>query len=438
MRNNAVLEIFNKVRGGMDLNTFTDLSIYILLLKKVELIKPDYFQDKYSLGFLSRLYGDLISEDELCDYINSIENHYDISAGILVEPFRNIIRKFYGERDKKTLLEVFRTISEIPFEDERELSEALDMILEYSALYGGMRFSEYITSPSFAKLEAALLEADESSSIYDPFCGSGTSVVMASKSGCEVSVRDINVNSVAIAAINMIVHDCNISEVNCGDSLFSYDRKYDRIVSEPPFNVRYVNSAVDDLIKNNVDFISKDTIDVESIIKNLNESGKAVVLVPAGVLFRGGRTTEFRKYILESNILDSVISIPAGAYCGTGINTAIMVFDKAKSSEGVMMLDSSSFWEKRSVREFVLSDDSIDKISQIIKDRTSIKGISHIVRKELVYDSNTNLTPTAYVDPYTVNCITVKNIDDLIEQQVALEEEFIRVCGELNSLRKGK
>ena len=438
MKNSVVLDAFNKVRGAMDINTFTDLSIYILLLKKIEMVKPPYYQDNYSVRFLSRLYGDLITEDEMCNYISNIEKEYDISIGTLAESFRNVIRKFDGERDRKTLLEVFNVMSEISFETEHDLAETFDMLLEYSTMRGGMYFSEYCTSSSFARLEALLLETDDNHTIYDPFCGSGTSIVAAGGNTRKLFVRDINANRVAMAAINMIIHDCNISEVNCGDSLFAYERKYDRIISEPPFNVKYINSNIDDFIKNNVDFISKDTIDIEMIIKNLNDSGRAVVLVPAGVLFRGGKTTDFRKYILETNILDAVISIPAGAYCGTGINTAIMIFDKTKSNEGVMMMDSSSFWEKRSVREYVLSDEKTTEISNIIKERTRIKGISRVVNKELIYESNSNLTPTAYVDPYTVNSITIKDIDALIERQTELEDEFARVCSELNNLRKGK
>ena len=434
MKNKDVFDIFDKTRGYMDYATFTELISYSLLLKKLEIAKPEFYQDNFSTTYLSRLYGDLIHESDLCKYVNTIEEVYGLTLGTLSIPLSEILNKFSIEKDKRVLLDIFRAVSELDFENEEEIAVAFDSFLESVVKQRGNGYINYSLNPYLAKLEARLLDVQENNSVYDPFCGAGTSIISASKSKTKLHVRDLNINIIAIVTINMILHDCNIAEVNCGDSIFSEPSKYDRIISEPPFNAKYATDGRDERILKKV-FISKDTMDLETVLNNLNDNGKAVVLVPAGILFKGGRVSKFREFILEENLLESVISIPSGVCYGTALNTALLIFNKNKDFDGIIMVDSSQLWDKENVRDYTLTNETIDEIYDVVKNKKIVNGISSIVGKGEIYENETNITPTSYVDPYTISNIKVADISKLINIQAEYEKLFYDVCNRLNEFR---
>ena len=434
MNNNVVWDIFNRFRGAVDVNTFADLMAYILLLKHSELMSPEYYQDNYSAKYLSRLYGDLITEDDLCHYIEEIERYNHIPVGIISEPFRNTIRKFDAQREKHLLLDVFRAFSEISFENEADIAEAFDYFMKCSVSYMGKMSAGYYSNQSLVKFEAQLLDVREGYEIYDPFCGSGTTAVAAGGDKNPIYVRDKNIDIISIAAINMILHGCNIREVTCGDSLFAEDKKYDRIVSEPPLGVKYPDDIYDQF-RIRKDYISRDALEIEKIIDNLNEIGKAVVLVPQGFLFRSGRTQEYRKHLIEDNLVESIISLPAGVLYGAGISTALIVINTNKKKNEILMVDTSTQWSKNN-KEFELSEDGITKLSEIVSKQEDVDGISICVKEKDILDNDYNLAPTVYVTPFTVDKIEVKDIKELVNKQKNLEEDLALITQKLNKLRE--
>lgn len=434
--NNRVWDLFDRFRGFVDVNTFFDLVAYALLLKYVELKKPYYYQDNYSIRYLSRLYGDIILESDLCRYIGEIEKDNNIPAGLLEQSFRNIIRKFESEREKQALLAFFRELSEIDFISENELSASFDYLLDkVPPSMGRMGGCESFTNIYLARLESAVLDVNEGQEIYDPFCGSGISIVASGGKFNPLSVRDKNSDIVAIATINMILHGCKIREVTCGDSLFAEIRTYDRVVSEPPLNVKYPDNIYDRFKDNLTYTISRDSLELELIINSLNDYGKAVVLVPQGFFFRSGRSLEYRKHLVEANIIDSIINLPAGVLYGTAISASLLLINKNKRNKDILMLDSSSLWDKRNLRELILSDESINKIVEIISNREEKIGISKIVKYEEIKENNFNLAPTFYVAPYTADDIEVKDVKGLITKQQELEEDLSKVSQKLYKMR---
>lgn len=260
------------------------------------------------------------------------------------------------------MLDVFRAFSEVEFENGADIAEAFDYFMKSSVSYMGKMAAEY-SNPSLVKLEARLLDVKEGHEIYDPFCGSATTVVVAGDDKNPIYVRDKNIDIIAIAAINMILHGCNIKEVTCGDSLFAEDKKYDRIVSEPPLSVKYPDDIYDQF-RFRKDYISRDALEIEKIIDNLNDYGKAVVLVPQGFLFRSGRTQEYRKHLIEDNLIESIISVPAGVLYGAGVSTALIVINMNKKNNGILMVDSLTQWVKSNNKDFDLLEDGIEKLSR--------------------------------------------------------------------------
>lgn len=434
MTNNTIMDVFNKFRGLMDIDMFSELLSYIILLKKIEFTGPEYYEQIWSIQLLHRLYGYSIFEDDLCKYLNNIEKEYGISNGLLVEPFRKIIHRFSDEKGMKLITDVIEAVSRLSFENEKVLAEIYDDFVNYSTMYIGRKGGEYTTNKYLAKLEASLLDVRENDYVYDPFCGSGESIIAACGTRNHIYAREKHPDIVAKAIINMIIHDCKIGEINCGDSIFADDRKYDRVISEPPFTMVYDN-AIQDRLRTYMKFLNKDTIAIEKIVSDLSKTGRAVILVPMGVLFRSGKPEEFRKSLVDAGVIDSIIFIPAGVYGYSSINTAIVIIDKTKVNKDVFMVDTSKHWTKKNLKDFTLTDENIDSISKIVKNKEIHKGISLMVENNIIYDNGINLTPTMYIDPYTIDDIEIRNVDELITQQKKYEIEFSNVCKELNEIR---
>ena len=436
MINNAVWELFNKYRGFVDANTFSDMMAYSLLLKYAELTEQEYYQNNFSVKYLSRLYGDIITEEELAEYIEQIERYYKVPTGLIAGSFRNTIRKYGSEREKQFLLDFFRHLSEIEFMSKEEIANSFDYFMEKSVSQRGRFLVECSTNTSLAQIEAGLLDIKEGLSIYDPFCGTGKTLVVAGKNNNPLFARDLNPDTLAIAVINMILHGCNIKEVTCGDSLFVDDVIYDRIVSEPPLNARYLNDVYDrsKIIKDK-DYLSKDALEIDKIIDSLKNDGKAVILVPAGFFFRGGKTQDYRKHLIDENLIDCIVNIPAGVISGIMINTSLLVINKNKDNESIVMFDSSALWDKENIRDLYLTNQNIYRILDIISKREEVVGLSKIITGEDIEKNNYNLSSSIYVAPYTTEEIEVKDINELINRQKELEKELAVVSEDLFKLR---
>lgn len=436
MINNEVWELFNRYRGFVDANTFSDMMAYSLLLKYAELTEQDYYQNNFSVKYLSRLYGDIISEEELAEYIEQIERYYKVPVGLIAGSFRNTIRKFGSEREKQFLLDIFRHLSEIEFGSGEEIANSYDYFMEKSVSHRGRFSVECSTNSSLAQIEAGLLDIKEGLSIYDPFCGIGKTLVVAGKNNNPLFARDLNSDTLAIAVINMILHGCNIKSVTCGDSLFADDTRYDRIVSEPPLNAKYLNDVYDRFKRiKDKDYLSKDALEIDMIIDSLENDGKAVILVPAGFLFRGGKTQDYRKHLLDENLIDCILNIPAGVISGIMINTSLLVINKKKDNKNIVMFDSSALWEKENIRDLYMTNSNIDKIINIISKREEVVGLSKIITSEEAEKNNYNLSSSIYVTPYSADEIEVKDINELISRQKELEKELAVVSEDLYRLR---
>jgi len=135
------------------------------------------------------------------------------------------------------------------------------------------------------------------------------------------------------------------------------------------------------------------------MIKSLSSNGKMGVVLPHGVLFRGSSEGKIRQKLIEENLLDAVIGLPANLFYGTSIPACILVFKKNRSNEDVLFIDASKEFEKGK-NQNSLTEQNIDKIVSVYKNRSKIERYSHVASLSEIKDNDYNLNIPRYVDTF--------------------------------------
>ena len=428
---------YSGIRGNVDKTVAFEMLCYFSLLKKAEMDDIEIFKKEYSIGFLSRVFGEYVIADELIEYYEEVEQWYGNGAfafGVVSEPVAAIFRKV----DSDTIKELFVGMAKIKIDDKKDLTEFYDTVLEIRNELTWKDGFATSTNKWLAMLEGKLLDARKGNTVFDYFCGTGMSVVYGcEKSNATACIMDQNITSLATAYINLVIHDCKIGRVMCGDANFAKKPMFepiDRIVSEPPISIRH-DSKYCEQVSEIRKIISKDSIEVEGIIDRLGDDGKAVVLVPVGFLFKGGKVIDFRTELVEKNLLEAVMGIPAGVIPGSMIMTALLIINKKKKDDKVIVVDSTNFWTQKSRTEYVLNHKSIKSLYDIVNERKEIKGVSKIISPEEIKGGEYNLNPGLYLATFQPAEIEVEDCSKLLDQQKQLVERLMEYETQLAKLR---
>ncbi|MDW8393591.1 MAG: type I restriction-modification system subunit M, partial [Chitinophagales bacterium] len=239
---------------------------------------------------------------------------------------------------------------------------AYEFLIANFASDAGKKAGEFFTPSEVSALLAKLTKSKPGSRICDPTCGSGSLLI---KAGLEVGSdnyslygQEANGSTWALAVMNMFLHGLDNATIRWGDTLRNPKlkegealMKFDTIVANPPFSLDKwgADMAASDPYNRfwrGIPPKSKgDWAFISHMIETLNEQGKAAVVVPHGVLFRGAAEGKIRQKVLEENLVEAVIGLPANLFFGTGIPAAIMVFHKAKTTPNVLFIDASREYE---------------------------------------------------------------------------------------------
>ena len=177
------------------------------------------------------------------------------------------------------------------------------------------------------------------------------------------------------------------------------------------------------------------------MVHQLNETGTLAVVVPHGILFRGGAEGHIRKHLIENkNYLDAVIGLPAGIFFGTGIPTCILVFKKNRNSpesnnaENVLFIDASNHFEKVKAQNF-LRDSDVDRIIEAYTKRDQLEPnktekFSHVASIAEIAENDYNLNIPRYVDTFEEEELI--DLDAVSTELAGLEAEMTAVDSELS------
>ena len=348
-----------------------------------------------------------------------------------------------SESDKNELIvKVLVHLDEIDFDlenvDSDVLGDAYEYLIGKFASGAGKKAGEFYTPQQVSSILAQLVTVgkDKLKSVYDPTCGSGSLLLRVAKEVKTVNAfygQEMNPTTYNLCRMNMIMHDVHYKrfDIKNEDTLERpqhYDMRFEAIVANPPFSANWSASP---LFMNDERFSAygklapsskADFAFVQHMVHQLDDNGTMAIVLPHGVLFRGGAEGHIREYLIkEKNYLDAVIGLPANIFYGTSIPTCILVLKKNRENPNdVLFIDASQHFEKVKTQN-VLRTEDIDKIINAYKKRNTENKYSHVALLSELTTNDYNLNIPRYVDTFEEeDVIDLKVITDELKELVIL------------------
>src|SRR5690554_2074968 len=419
-------------------------------------IKSIEESDKETVRYVQANIGYFISYDNLFSTWIDKGNDFDVSdVRDALSAFDRLInhthKKVFGDIFKtlqtglsklggttaeqtKAIRDLIQLLKIIPMNGKQDY-DILGFIYEYLisnfAVNAGKKAGEFYTphevSLLMSEIVANHLKHKEEIKIYDPTSGSGSLLInighsiskhMSNKDNIKYYAQELKENTYNLTRMNLIMRGIlpdNIVVRN-GDTLENdwpyfdesdpqgtYDPLYvDAVVSNPPYSQkwdrdhkesdpRYAEFGLAPKSKADYAFLLHDLFHVKP-------DGIMTIVLPHGVLFRGGEEGEIRKNLIEKNHIDAIIGLPANIFFGTGIPTIIMVLKKeSKKNNDILMIDASKGFIKVGNKNQLRASD-IKKITDTVRSRESIDKFSRVVSLDEIRENDYNLNIPRYVD----------------------------------------
>ena len=321
-------------------------------------------------------------------------------------------------------------------------------LIKNFATDAGKKGGEFFTPPEVSELLAKLIEPKEGDKIYDPTCGSGSLLIKARQeiksSNFALYGQEVNGGTWALAKMNMFLHGIEQSYIEWGDTIRSPQflkknsnsiMKFNKVIANPPFSKKkwgYESIQNDTYNRFHRGIPPKSKGDwafISHMIESLLSEGIAGVVVPHGVLFRGGAEGRIREKLIEENIVHAVIGLPANLFFGTSIPASLLIFHKNKKKKNILFVDASREFEAGKNQNRLRQED-IKKIIDVYKKRRNMDKYAYLASLKEVKENEYNLNIPRYVDTFEEEEeIDIKAIQKEIED---LEKELALVRQKMN------
>lgn len=333
----------------------------------------------------------------------------------------------------KAISRLLTLIKSIPMEGRRDY-DVLGFIYEYLismfAANAGKKAGEFYTphevSVLISEIVAHHLYDKDEIKIYDPTSGSGSLLINIGQSASkfiqgenkiQYYAQELKSNTYNLTRMNLIMRGILPSNIitrngdtleddwpyfNENDPVNTYNPLYvDAVVSNPPYSQkwdsehkeddpRYFGFGLAPRTKADYAFLLHD-------LYHLKPDGIMAIVLPHGVLFRGGEERKIRMNLIEKNKIDAIIGLPSNIFFGTGIPTIIMVLKQHRDRDDILIVDASKGFVKVGKNNQLCASD-IKKIVDIVNNRETIEGYSRLVSKEELRQQDYNLNIPRYVD----------------------------------------
>lgn len=492
--NNIVWKACDTFRGVIDPSQYKDYILTMLFLKYVSDVHKDIYNEqmkKYN-GDKARVERAMKHErfvvPDHCtfDYLFAHRNESNIGVliNIALNDLEDANRDKLGSEDGSG---IFRSIDFnssnlgdtkdknnrlknllIDFSDEKKLDlrpshlegrdiigDAYEFLIANFASDAGKKAGEFYTPSEVSTLIARLTKSAPGARICDPTCGSGSLLI---KAGREVGSanfslygQEANGSTWALAVMNMFLHGFDNAVIRWGDTIGNPKlkegdtlMKFDTVVANPPFSLdkwgadEAPNDKYNRFWRGTPPKSKGDWAFISHMIETAYEGkGKVGVVVPHGVLFRGGSEGKIRQKTIEENILEAVIGLPANLFFGTGIPAAILIFNKGKDKNtNVLFIDASQRYEAGK-NQNKLRETDIAHIVETYKQFNAGKLKAGIVEDKYAYvatfaeikENEFNLNIPRYVDTFEEEPeIDIAGVQKEIDK---LETELVKVQSEM-------
>lgn len=329
------------------------------------------------------------------------------------------------------LVEFIQHFDSIPlsnddFEFPDLLGAAYEYLIKYFADSAGKKGGEFYTPAEVVRLLVEILEPAEGMEIYDPTCGSGGMLIQSrnyvQETGGNVKKihlfgQEDNGGTWSICKMNMILHGTGGADIENGDTLATplhrtkdgEVRPFDRVIANPPFSQNYKKADMQLKERFNT-FMPEsgkkaDLMFVQHMVASLKANGKAAVVMPHGVLFRGAEERTCRQDFIERGILEAVIGLPQGLFYGTGIPACVLVLNKAgrENRDSVLFINADREYREGKNQNSLRPED-IEKITSVYKamleddKHPGVEKYARLVHKDELKREDYNLNIRRYVD----------------------------------------
>lgn len=450
----------DELRGGMDASQYKD---YVLVLLFIKYISDRYAGVKFApiVVPLGASFKDMVAlkgkatigDDINKKIIQKIEEANPMLGKIAVDFNDNV--KLGGGKDMVEKLTKLIAIFENPAldfsknraEGDDILGDAYEYLMRHFASESGKSKGQFYTPAEVSKIIAKVIGIASTKvatpTVYDPACGSGSLLLkIADETDKNVTLfgQEMDNATAALARMNMILHDNPTSTIERENTLSTplfkdgnQLKTFNFVVANPPFSTKSWTNGVDAEDDKYGRFEgfgippekNGDYTFFLHILRSLKQAGKGAVILPHGVLFRGGSEATIRTNIIRRGYIKGIIGLPANLFYGTGIPACIIVIDKenADSRKGIFMIDASKGFIKDGNKNRLRNQD-LHKVVDVFNKQLEIPKYSRMVSVAEIEKNEYNLNIPRYIDSqeaedmqdieaHLKGGIPTKDIDDL-------------------------
>ncbi|MGE0783894.1 type I restriction-modification system subunit M, partial [Mycolicibacterium sp.] len=420
----------DQLRGGMDASQYKDYILTLLFVK--------YVSDKAATDVDSLIevpaggsFDDMLAakgDKEIGDRFNKIiaklAEANDLRNVIDQADFNDEEKLGKGKEMQDRLSKLVTIFNDLDFRGSRAegddlLGDAYEYLMRHFATESGKSKGQFYTPAEVSRILAKVVgigpNTRRDQTVYDPACGSGSLLLKAATEaprGMTIYGQEKDNATWALSKMNMILHGNEIADIEKGDSITSPKftkgdrlRTFDYIVMNPPFSVKSWNNGLENDYgrfeygrppERNGDYAF-----LLHALTSLKSTGKAAIILPHGVLFRGNAEATIRRNLLKRGFIKGVIGLPANLFYGTSIPACVVILDKenAQARTGVFMIDASKGFLKDGNKNRLRSQD-IHKIVDTFNKQIEIDRYSRMVPMSEIADSRNdyNLNIPRYID----------------------------------------
>ena len=413
---------------------------------------PDYLEDiSSSLGYAIEpldTWASLMQKIENSMIIPSdyqtIFDHFNSNAALN----REAVRDFHGvfndvnlgdsrlgsstNERAKSLNRIVRLVNDIEYksDDGRDiLGEIYEYLIGQFAASAGKKGGEFYTPHEVSEILSRIVtlgreKSNEFFTVYDPAMGSGSLLLTVGQNlpeGQSIKYfgQELNTTTYNLARMNLMMHGVSFNNMTLSnaDTLESdwpdgldargidRPRSFDAVVANPPYSARWDNNETklkDPRFKEYQKLAPRTKADYAFVLHSLyhlKDDGTMAIVLPHGVLFRGGAEGVIRRIVIDKNYLDAVIGLPANIFYGTGIPTTVLVFKKRRTTKDILFIDASREFEKAKSQNR-LTEENISKVVETYKKREDVEKYAHVATIEEIRKNDYNLNIPRYIDTF--------------------------------------
>jgi type I restriction enzyme M protein len=427
----------DELRGGMDASQYKDYVLTMLFIK--------YVSDKYAGQEDALLvipegssFADMVklkNKKDIGDKINKqiiapIAEANDLK-GVIDQTDFNDDEKLGSGKEKverlSNLVGIFQNEA-LNFADNRAggddlLGDAYEYLMRHFATESGKSKGQFYTPAEVSRILAKVIGVEKADSptdtVCDITCGSGSLLLkVADEADVDITIygQEMDNATSALAKMNMVLHNqpTAVHSIKRGNTLADPKwtnngalKRFDFVVANPPFSYKAWTNGLDP----QNDFYNRfdgfgvppksngDYAFLLHIVKSMKNTGKAAVILPHGVLFRGNAEEEIRRNLIERGYIKGVIGLPSNLFYGTGIPACILVLDKehAGTRDGIFMIDASEGYKKDGNKNRLRERD-IHKVVDYFRSQSEAEGYARMVPFDEIRDNDYNLNIPRYID----------------------------------------